>query len=365
MRSRRSSATARRPARYLDARAGIGRCHPVVRRRPRSGARSAAAALHRLLGRARRSARPRLPTERFHDRYPPHPALGDVLALAVPDLGRRGTSTTASRRCSARRPRVAAPAHAGRPAPAPAPRARRRAVPGAAAAATPAIGAPVAAAPPASAAGAPSSRSRSSTDLVRATLDSTGGYARCASSCCKQVDPVDPTEARRAARPARRSASTWPQTGLVPPAGGAGLPNHHTPMHARAGRALAGSRPERAAGGVRERPVGGVKLVKTYTFRRGDYVIDVKHEIVNAVERAGAAAPVPAARARRQRRRRASSSLLLHLHRPGDLHRERAIPEDRLQATSRSAAPARSPTTRPAPTTAGSRWCSTTSPRPG
>jgi len=27
--------------------------------------------------------------------------------------------------------------------------------------------------------------------------------------------------------------------------------------------------------------VGGVKLVKTYVFKRGDYVIDVKNEVVN------------------------------------------------------------------------------------
>ena len=33
--------------------------------------------------------------------------------------------------------------------------------------------------------------------------------------------------------------------------------------------------------------VGGVKLVKTYTFKRGDYVIGVKHEVVNESARAG------------------------------------------------------------------------------
>ena len=32
-----------------------------------------------------------------------------------------------------------------------------------------------------------------------------------------------------------------------------------------------------------ESPVqGGVKLVKTYTFKRGEYAVGVKHEIVNA-----------------------------------------------------------------------------------
>ena len=38
--------------------------------------------------------------------------------------------------------------------------------------------------------------------------------------------------------------------------------------------------------------VGGVKLVKTYTFRRGDYVIKVDHQVINE-----SAAPVSANRA--------------------------------------------------------------------
>ena len=67
------------------------------------------------------------------------------------------------------------------------------------------------------------------------------------------------------------------ETGLVPPAGGAGLPNHHTPMHVVPRRAHARRRPERAEGArSRSPPVGGVKLVKTYTFQRGDYVIGVR-----------------------------------------------------------------------------------------
>jgi len=71
------------------------------------------------------------------------------------------------------------------------------------------------------------------------------------------------------------------ESGLIPVAGGTGLPNHHTVMTLAPGeRTLA---PGQNTLQVRfESPtVGGVKLVKTYTFKRGDYVIDVKNEVVN------------------------------------------------------------------------------------
>jgi YidC/Oxa1 family membrane protein insertase len=74
------------------------------------------------------------------------------------------------------------------------------------------------------------------------------------------------------------------QTGLIPSAGGSGLPNHHTVMSLVPGeRSL---QPGQNALQVKfESPaVGGVKLVKTYTFKRGDYVIDVKNEVVNVSE---------------------------------------------------------------------------------
>ena len=68
----------------------------------------------------------------------------------------------------------------------------------------------------------------------------------------------------------------------MPPLGGAGLPNHHTPMRVVPGeRALQPGANELKVT-LRSAPVGGVKLVKTYTFRRGDYVIGVQHQIVNA-----------------------------------------------------------------------------------
>jgi YidC/Oxa1 family membrane protein insertase len=67
------------------------------------------------------------------------------------------------------------------------------------------------------------------------------------------------------------------QSGLI----GGSFPTHKTPM------ALVGN-PSALADGQDELQVrfesadqGGVKLAKTYTLRRGSYVIDVKHEVIN------------------------------------------------------------------------------------
>ncbi len=67
------------------------------------------------------------------------------------------------------------------------------------------------------------------------------------------------------------------QSGLI----GGSFPTHKTPM------TLVGN-PSALADGQDELQVrfesadqGGVKLAKTYTLRRGSYVIDVKHEVIN------------------------------------------------------------------------------------
>ena len=156
-------------------------------------------------------------------------------------------------------------------------------VPGAAVAPTITAGVPA----PASAASTPTAGETVSiaTDVFNAGIDSRGAtLARV--ELLKQKDPFDST---RNVVLLDRSASRLylAETGLVPPAGGAGLPNHHTPM-----RVVPGERslqPGQDALTVRfeSDPVGGVKLVKTYTFRRGDYVIDVLHEVIN-----GSAAPI-------------------------------------------------------------------------
>ncbi|MBC7610370.1 MAG: membrane protein insertase YidC [Polaromonas sp.] len=72
------------------------------------------------------------------------------------------------------------------------------------------------------------------------------------------------------------------QSGLISGAGGAALPTHKTLMAAVPGeRSLKDGQNELVL--KFESPeVGGVKLVKTYTFRRGAYDIAVRHEVINA-----------------------------------------------------------------------------------
>jgi YidC/Oxa1 family membrane protein insertase len=71
------------------------------------------------------------------------------------------------------------------------------------------------------------------------------------------------------------------ETGLVPVAGGSGLPNHHTEMTLVPGDRTMAPGQDSLQVKFESPAVGGVKLVKTYTFKRGDYVVDVKNEVIN------------------------------------------------------------------------------------
>jgi len=71
------------------------------------------------------------------------------------------------------------------------------------------------------------------------------------------------------------------QTGLISSVPGVNFPTHKTLMTARPGpRAMKGN--DKTLSLVMESaPQNGVQLIKTYTFKAGDYAIDVKHDIVN------------------------------------------------------------------------------------
>lgn len=70
------------------------------------------------------------------------------------------------------------------------------------------------------------------------------------------------------------------QTGLV---GGSGpLPTHNTPMTAVAGERDLKAGQDQIQLRLESAEVGGVKLIKTYTFKRGVYTVGVTHEVVNA-----------------------------------------------------------------------------------
>ncbi len=132
---------------------------------------------------------------------------------------------------------------------------------------------------PAAMAPVASERVTITTDVVKATLDTRGGEL-LRLELLRHVDAVHP-DRHEVLFDASAERLYLAQTGLVPAAGGSGLPNHLTAM-----RVLPGPR-ELAAGSdtlqlAFESPeVGGVKLRKTYTFTRGSYVVDVRHDVTN------------------------------------------------------------------------------------
>ena len=132
---------------------------------------------------------------------------------------------------------------------------------------------------PASAAVVAAEKVTITTDLVKATLDGLGGSLDRI-ELLKEVDQTDPTRhvVLFDQSPQRLYVA---QTGLVPPAGGAGLPNHHTPMTIVPGERTLQPGQTQLQVQFESAVVGGVKLVKTYTFRRGNYLIDVTHQVVN------------------------------------------------------------------------------------
>jgi YidC/Oxa1 family membrane protein insertase len=76
------------------------------------------------------------------------------------------------------------------------------------------------------------------------------------------------------------------QTGLITGEAGVQLPNHLSPMKVlTAERQLAEGASELVVR-LESEPADGRRLVKTFTFRRGDYVVDVRHEVFNDGDRA-------------------------------------------------------------------------------
>ena len=151
-------------------------------------------------------------------------------------------------------------------------------VPGAAAAL------PGAATPPGAAASAPaaalaSEKLRVRTDVLDVTLDSRGGdMVHLALTRYKESE-----DAQRDVVLFDQSAKRkyLAQTGLITTQPGINLPNHLTQLTAQPGeRSLKDGDNELKV--VFESPeIGGVKLTKTYTFRRGQYTVGVSHQVVN------------------------------------------------------------------------------------
>jgi YidC/Oxa1 family membrane protein insertase len=176
-------------------------------------------------------------------------------------------AATASGPAASGVPPAAAPVPAGTPAPmtAGAPAAVPQATGGAAPAAGPAP--------------TPAERIEIETDVVRATFGSNGG-SLIRLELLAYRDQAD--RSRNVALFEQSAKRLYvAQTGLITAQPGVVLPNHLSPMTAVPG-------PRKLAEGAQElsiafeTPAGeGVQLKKTYTFKRGEYPILVKHELVN------------------------------------------------------------------------------------
>ena len=71
------------------------------------------------------------------------------------------------------------------------------------------------------------------------------------------------------------------QTGLIAASGGAALPTHKTPMTVVPGERTLATGQNELVVKFESSDLGGVKLVKTYTLKRGAYDISVRHEVIN------------------------------------------------------------------------------------
>ena len=126
------------------------------------------------------------------------------------------------------------------------------------------------------AAAVPSKKFEVTTDLVKATIDSHGGMLTRV-ELLKQVDPFDPK--KNVLVLDQSSARLYQAQTAVAAAGGA---DFKTPMTLAPGsESVLKEGANELQVKLESADLGGVKLVKTYTFKRGDYVIGVQHEVHN------------------------------------------------------------------------------------
>ena len=136
--------------------------------------------------------------------------------------------------------------------------------------------------------GEPSRTIDISTDLVRASID-TRGASLVGLTLPRYRDEHDTSKpVMLFDRSAQRVYQA--DSGLIPQlAGQAALPNHTTPMTLVPGPLTLADGQNELAVSFESAEQGGVKLRKTYVFKRGDYAVRVRHEVVNT-----SAAPVAA-----------------------------------------------------------------------
>ena len=112
------------------------------------------------------------------------------------------------------------------------------------------------------------------TDVLKLSFDSEGGTL-AHSEFLKHADMAD-RQKPTVLMDESRDRIYMAQTGLI----GGAFPTHKTPMVFSGERSLKEGASELVVK-FESADLGGVKLVKSYTFQRGSYAIGVKHEVIN------------------------------------------------------------------------------------
>ena len=116
------------------------------------------------------------------------------------------------------------------------------------------------------------------TDVFKAVIDTAGGELKHL-ELLKHKDSQDQKK-NLVLFDSSEALTYLAQTGLI----GGPFPNHKSDFVAKPGaRDLGGANQLQL---VLEAAQGGVKLTKTYTFKRGDYAIDVRHDVTNTSDAA-------------------------------------------------------------------------------
>jgi YidC/Oxa1 family membrane protein insertase len=118
------------------------------------------------------------------------------------------------------------------------------------------------------------------TDVLKADIDTAGGVIKRL-ELLKYRDGVDKSK-NQVLFHVSGNDTYIAQTGLIGQSAAGPLPNHNTPFVARPGaRSLDGGNQVQL---VLDGEQGGVKLTKTFTFKRGDYLVDMRHDVTNETQ---------------------------------------------------------------------------------
>jgi len=133
-------------------------------------------------------------------------------------------------------------------------------------------------APPVAAAAAPKERIEVTTDVLKLTFETEGG-SLVRTEFLKHTDMADKSR-NFVLLDDSKDRVYMAQTGVIGGSAAGSFPTHKTPMTFSGARGLKDGENEMTIQ-FTSADVGGIKLVKTYTLRRGAYDMAVKHELTN------------------------------------------------------------------------------------